>query len=296
MQDLNSLFPVGNSNITGTESTETTDATATLETTDAPEEISQLAKPEEDSSQFILGNNLSEETEEKADEPEDEKVEEPDYKALFEAKNDEFDKLTKQHRDFQSFNDSKFNELEKKFNDFKQEPAQPVEPELTEQQINDLYYENPAKAMQKVIEMQNKSAQPQQPQITPQDIQLQVQEGVQRDQHEDYDDVINNLKSVASFHPQIIEKINASNNKAKTAYEEGIKLQSANASQADPDAYRTQLREEILKELELDKNTKNRPSLRGVPSSAKSTANTAPTERPLEDLFQAGKRGKSKTA
>lgn len=291
MQDFNDLFPTtGSSNITGTESTETTDATATLETTDAPEEISQLVEINKES-EFALNPDAVEQVEEtKKDD------EELDYKAMFEAKNDEFDKLTKQHRDFQSFNDSKFNELEKKFNDFSKEPEQPVEPEMSEQEINDLYYENPAKAMQKVMEMQMKSNVPQQEQLTPDQIQIHIQEGVQRDQHEDYDAVISNLKGVASYHPQIIEKINASTNKAKTAYELGKELQSASLSQADPDAYRTQLREEIMKEMEQDKQSKNQPSLRGVPSSSASTANTAPTEQPLEGLFTAGARGQSKRA
>lgn len=280
MSDLDNLFTAGQS--AGVDTT-TTDATATLE----PEKPQEEVVPNtEDAGQNITSNSMA--SEEPAKESTDE---EPDYKAMFEAKNTEFESLTKQHRDYQSFHDSKFNDLEKKVNDF-QNPPKPEEPPLTEDEINDLYLDNPAKAMQKVMEMQMKSIQPQQQQITPEQMDLQIQEGVQRDQHDDYDNVINNLKSVASYHPEIIEKINASSNKAKTAYELGKNLQNANQPQADPDAFRNQLREEIIKELEEEKNS-NRPSLRGVPSSStnKSSGKSVSTD-PFRTLFTAGNKNK----
>lgn len=265
-ESLDNLFSAGDTQ--GAEST--VDATATQEI-DVTTEVDEI-------SQDIVTSETVEPTAEETIQ------DEPDYKSMFEEEQKKREGVEKQHRDYQSFRDSEFNRLQKQMAEQATPEVKAEEtPKLSKEELQDLMYEDPMKA----YEYMAKITQPQQQQaMSPEDIQVHVQEGVQREQHDDYDAIIENLRSVASYHPEIIKKINESTNKAKTAYEEGKKLQSLSQPQGDIEALKAQLREELLEEMKT--NNKSRPTLRNVPASKQGKAATV--DRSFNSLFTAGRK------
>jgi hypothetical protein len=269
-ESLEDLFTAGT---TGAEST--ADAQATQE---IDNEI-----PEQNEISDIVDNEVPEQSE-----AEESTQDEPNYRELYEASLKEKETLEKRHRDLQSYNDTRFNQLQEQINS----ASRPVEKEekqkeLSKEELQDLMYEDPMKAFE-YMQSLKQTSEPSDPAYSKEQLQLEIQEGVQREQHEDYDEVISRLKSVASYHPEIIEKINNSTNKAKTAYEEGKKLQNASQPQGDLEAIKAQLREEIMNELN---ENKTRPTLRGVPASAVSSKTSKPSQS-FNSLFDAGRKSK----
>jgi hypothetical protein len=266
-ESLEDLFTAG---ATGAESTVDAQATPEVET----------VIPEQNEVSDIVESEVPEQSS-----TEEATQDEPNYKELYEAEQKERENLEKRHRDLQSYNDTRFNQLQEQINSSsKKVEEEPKQKELSKEELQDLMYEDPMKAFEYMQSLKNPEATQQG--ISQEQINLQVQEGVQREQHEDYDDVISALKAVASFHPEIIEKINSSTNKAKTAYEEGKKLQNLSQPQGDLEAIKAQLREEIMNEMN---NKKTKATLRGVPSSAASVQSSKPSQS-FDGLFTAGKK------
>jgi hypothetical protein len=216
---------------------------------------------------------------EEIDESVQDEVTELDYEAMYNTRDAEFKALEKRHTDFQSFNDSRINELDKRLNAMSQAPAEPKPEAMTKEQLQDMMYDDP----QKAFTYMQQQAGPAQQGFSAEQMQVEIAQGVQRSLHDDYDQVINSLKAVAAFHPEIVEKIQTSNNKALTAYQEGVKLQKVAAMTADPEAFEKQLREKILNEQE-EGNETSTPNLRNVPSSAPNRAKK-PTKQRLKGLF-----------
>jgi hypothetical protein len=146
----------------------------------------------------------------------------------------------KQRSDDQSYFQHQINELRAENEALKavKEEKPPVK-ELTDEEINDLYYENPAEAMR----LMQAQAQPQVNQ------KLLIQEGVQRALHNDYDDVIGFVQKQATLNPQLEQEIMNSPDPAKVAYEKGLELRKALEIQTDPKKYEAELRAKIEAEL-----------------------------------------------
>ncbi len=275
MSDLDGLFD----SQVGAETT-AEDATATFEI-EGTEEINDMVETEQD--EHVEEQTQTEEVETEQGDAESEESEEIDYKAKYE----EAEELRRKN---QSYADSKYNDLDKKLNQLiangsQQEAAPKQEEAMSKEQLQDLMYEDPMKA----FNYMQSQMQPQTPQV---DMSLQIQEGVQRGLHADYDAVVDNLKKVAAYHPEIVEQIQTSQNKAQTAYEAGLKLQNQARLKDDPDAFKEQLRQEILKEMEEGNETKTRPNLRKVPSSPRGNAGKVKTKDSLDGMF--GSHFKSK--
>ena len=283
MPELDDLFTAGTNKTTGVEAT--TDAQATLEDV-LPSEESGLEQTQVEETPNT--EVQPEVTQEVAGESTQDEV---DYKALYESMKLDKERIEKQHRDNQSYNDRRFNELQQEFNKFKEVKEQPKEKEYTQEELSDLQYSNPEEWF-KVMAGKLGYTEPQK-QAAPQNNQLAIDEGVQRAMHDDYDDVINNLLKVQAYHPEVIAKIQAAPNRAKAAYEEGKKLQEANTNPVDAEALEKQIREKILKEMEEGKVNNNRTGLRKVPSSAPVKASgTTKSKDALSGLFKAGKGGR----
>lgn len=279
MPELDDLFTAGTNKTTGVEAT--TDAQATLEDV-LPSEESGLEQ-----NQVEETPNVETQVETEGESTQ----EEVDYKALYEAEKLAKDRVEKQHRDNQSYNDRRFNELKQEFDSFKKVEEQPKEKEYTQEELSDLQYSDPKEWFRLMAKDLGYTQQPEQ-QAPQGNNQLAIDEGVQRALNTDYDDVINNLLKVQAYHPEIIAKIQASPNRAKAAYEEGKKLQEANTGQVDAEALEAQLRAKILKEME-EGNNNNRTGLRKVPSSAPvKTSAATKSSNELSGLFKAGKGGR----
>jgi len=283
MPELDNLFTAGSNKTTGVEAT--TDAKATLEDVLPSEESGLEQNQVEETPNVEVEPPVQTET---AGESTQDEV---DYKALYESTKLDKERIEKQHRDNQSYNDRRFNELQQEFSKFKEAKEQPKEKEYTQEELNDLQYSDPKEWFRLMAADLGYTQQPQQ-QAAPQANQLAIDEGVQRSLHEDYDDVVNNLLAVKAYHPEIIAKIQASPNKAKAAYEEGKKLQEASTNQVDAEALKEKLRAEILKEME-EGNNNTRTGLRKVPSSAPVKASaTTKSKDTMSGLFRAGKGGR----
>jgi hypothetical protein len=256
------------------------DATATSEI-EGTEEINDIVETEVE---HVEEHAETEQVETEQVETETEQPDETDWKAKYE----EAEELRRKN---QSYSDSKHNELEKKFNEFiangsQQQAAPKQEEAMSKEQLQDLMYEDPMKAfqyMQGQVQPQNSQA----------DMEIQIQQGVQRSLHADYDDVIDNLKKVSAYHPELVEQIQTSNNKAQTAYEVGLKLQNLARMKEDPVAFEEQLRQKILKEMEEGNDeTTTRPNLRKVPSSPRGNVSKTKTKDTLDGMFDSQfKRG-----
>jgi len=283
MPELDGLFNAGSNKTTGVEAT--TDATATLADV-LPSEESGLEQTQVEETPNVEVEPLVQA------ETEGESTQEPvDYKSLYESEKLKKEGVEKQHRDNQSYNDRRFNDLKQEFDTFKDVKEQPKEKEYTQEELSDLQYSDPKEwfrlmAADLGYTQQSQQSQPQGNQ------QLAIDEGVQRAMNTDYDDVISNLLKVQAYHPEVIARIQEAPNRAKAAYEEGKKLQEANTNPVDAEALEAQLRVKILKELEEGKN-KSTTNLRKIPSSAPVKASsTTKGKDTMSGLFKAGKGGR----
>lgn len=147
--------------------------------------------------------------------------------------------LEKQRADQQGYYMGQINDLNAKITELTAEKAEPPAKKMTDDEINDLYYENPAEAM-RIMQAQA------QPQVN---TQIQIQEGVQRALHSDYDEVIGIVYKQATLNPTLEQEILSSPDPAKMAYEKGLEFQKALQIQTDPKAYEAELRAKIESEL-----------------------------------------------
>lgn len=179
----------------------------------------------------------------------------------------------KQKRDQQSYNDQRYNSLEKSFNEMKEllvnqqsqpRPEQKQElPEMSKEDLQDLIYEDPEKAMIYVAQKNGLiNNQPQQPQIN---IQYAVQEQVARALNPDFDQAIEKFNEAIQLNPMILQEVQKSPNPVQAAYEKGKQILQA---QKDP-INREDLEAKIRAELEEEFKAKGltRQSLRKVPAS-----------------------------
>ncbi len=176
----------------------------------------------------------------------------------------DLERTQKQKSDYQSYTDKRINELQKEFS---QKPAEqkPEVKQYSKEELNDIFYDNPADAMEIFAKQLMGQQAPQQNQM---DIDLKIQEGVMRNLHDDYDDVVSQVQNAIAYNPEILQTIQQASNKAKAAYEQGKKLQAALKIQQDPEAFEAELR----KKWEAENNgnqTQNKPSsIRSIPSSS----------------------------
>lgn len=77
-------------------------------------------------------------------------------------------------------------------------------------------------------------------------------EEAERDRHEDFDEVMTYVMDKAKENPAIAAEILKGKNPAAQAYKVGKRLQDFDKSLQDPDAYRTQLKAELLAELKKE--------------------------------------------
>ena len=258
MPELDTLFTAGTNKTTGVEAT--TDAQATLEDV-LPSEESGLEQTQVEETPNVEVEPLA-----KAETAGESTQDEVDYKALYESTKLDKERIEKQHRDNQSYNDRRFNELQQQLDNSKKVEEQPKEKEYTKEELNDLQFSDSEEWLR--IVAGRIGFVPQQ-QAAPQANQLAIDEAVQRSHHDDYDEVVNKLLAVKSYlPPEVLAKIQASPNRAKAAYEEGKKLQEANTNPVDAEALEKQIREKILKEME-EGNNNNRTGLRKSKSSLK---------------------------
>ena len=270
------------------------DATATQEQTqeevlDQQESIPQQIENSEENNQEFS----QEESQEQVIESDENSL---DYwKNLAEKRNSELASLKKQHTDYQSFTDKKYNNLDKKLNMLFQQNSQPQQAEqpkkMSAEEFNEKFYENPFEAVQEYAKQFGPQAQTQQPQFNQQEIQMQVQESVMRELHTDYDEVISQVNRQVAYNPELLAKIQQSSNPSKTAYEEGIRLREAEKIQKDPEAYEKELRAKWEEELKI-KNNNSSPTLRTIPASSptKSSGKITKSNNSLDSIFSAGKK------
>jgi hypothetical protein len=177
----------------------------------------------------------------------------------------------KQRRDLQSYTDKRIADIEKRLSapqqPVQQQAPKPAEKQMTPEEFNDLFLDNPFEAVQKFAEMKLGNATPDQSAI-----QMQIMEGVQRSLHDDYDDVMNQVKNAVAFNPQLLQEIQSSVNPAKKAYELGKNLQASLQIQKDPAKYEAELRAKW--EAEQEQINPKRGGLRKVPSTSPTKPNT----------------------
>ena len=175
--------------------------------------------------------------------------------------------LEKQRADQQSYFMNQINELNSELKEFKEPKEEPVK-SMSDEELNDLFYENPAEAM-RVMNARNAP--------NPVNQQVAIQEGVQRALHADYDDVINVVKQQATLNPQLEQEIMNSPDPAKTAYEKGQALRKAQQIQIDPAKFEADLRAKIL--AETSSNKTNMPTrVGGVRSTAPNLSNASQSD------------------
>jgi hypothetical protein len=239
------------------------DATATHKSEDVePAHIETVLEPEK-----------SEEIIEPVDESQQEVIDPQDFEALFKAEQVKNENLEKRNRDAQSFNDSRFNDFDKRLNEMtNQPPPEPKEEvkEYSKQELSDLIYEDPEAAMLYVAQKNGltQATQPQQPI----NIDMDIKEAVQRELNPDYDVVVQGLIGAAHLHPEIIQEVQNASNPAKAAYEAGKKIQANLELGKDPAAYEEKLRAKWEAEQLADKDKpKQRQGLHGVRSAQPST-------------------------
>lgn len=292
METLEDIFSGKTSETPEVEDTTVTQETVQEEVLDQQESTTQQIEHSEEVNQEIP----QEESQEQGNDVDENSL---DYwKGLAEKRDNELASLKKQHSDYQSFADKKYNELDKKLNMlFEQkpqqsQPQQAEQPKMSQEELNELFFENPVEAAKKMMELYGPQAQTQQPQFNPQEIQMQVQENVMRELHNDFDEVLSQVNRQVAYNPELLAKIQQSSNPAKTAYQEGTRLRQAEMIQKDPDAYEKELRAKWEEELKT-KNNNSSPTLRTIPASSptKSTGGkTAKNSNALDSIFGAGKK------
>ena len=132
MPELDTLFTAGTNKTTGVEAT--TDAQATLEDV-LPSEESGLEQTQVEETPNVEVEPLA-----KAETAGESTQDEVDYKALYESTKLDKERIEKQHRDNQSYNDRRFNELQQQLDNSKKVEEQPKEKEYTKEELNDLQF------------------------------------------------------------------------------------------------------------------------------------------------------------
>ena len=199
-----------------------------------------------DDTQMIESENVNEQIEPQEEINETSEVvenqDEPQENVADEDINKRLESLEKQRADQQSYYMHQINELNAKLAEATKVNEEPPVKQMTDEEINDLYYENPAEAM-RIMQAQ---MQTQQPQVNQ---NLLIQEGVQRALHTDYDEVIGIVQKQATLNPKLEQEIMSSPDPAKMAYEKGLEMKKALLIQTDPEKYEAELRAKIESEL-----------------------------------------------
>lgn len=194
----------------------------------------------------------------------------------------------KQKRDQQSYNDQRYNTLEKSFNEFKQsiqtqqqQPPKQEIPEMSKEDLQDLIYEDPEKAMIYVAQKNGLiNSQPQQPV----NMQLAVQEQVVRALNPDFDDVIEKFQEAVNLNPMILQEVKNAPNPVQAAYDKGKQILQAQDKPVDMETLKAEIRAELEEELNI-KNS-SRQSLRKVPGSpGVSGKKSVKRETVIDDFF-----------
>ena len=209
------------------------------------------------------------------DESQTEEIDPEDFEALFKAEQAKNEAHEKRSKDFQSFNDSRFNALDKRLNEMGnpapiEKPAEEVK-EYSNQELADLVYDDIEAAMLYVAKKNGMA--PNQTTQQPANIQMDIQQGVQRALNPDYDEVVD-LLSNTRLDTQIIQDIQNAADPAKAAYDYGKKMQANLLIAKDPEAYKNKLRLEWEAEKADEKQPQRRQGLHGVPA-----AQTAQTQK-----------------
>ncbi len=260
-----------------TEVDSTVDAEATHDEVETETSEEQNELPNETVESQVQEEN----TEVESDDPQTETQVEPDENSVeyWKAKAEGSEK---QRRDLQSYNDTRFNELTKKIEEMNKPQETKPEPvkELSKEELNDLFYEDPEKAMLYVAQKNGMTPQAQQPQV---DVDFKIKEAAMRYTHTDYDDVINHFKQAIQINPQVLQEVQSQADPIKAAYDAGKKFIEAQKIQVDPVAYEAELRKKILAEQTETKTT--RPSLRKVPGSPGVTSGKNKPNNSLKSVF-----------
>jgi len=222
---------------------------------------------QEDSEELTQETEQNEEQDNEEQSEEQETSEEVDWETKAKDLEKQLQSKDKQQRDQQSFLQHQINELKGD----KSEVATKEEPksELSDEDINELYFENPAEAMRL---MMAKSA-PQNQQS-----KLEVQEEIMRGMNDDYDEVIEIVKQAIGINPELNREIMSAANPAMIGYKKGLEMRKSQQMLADPEAYEKQLREKIEREYAQEGKTKIPPRLGGSRSSVKPSKNAESEE------------------
>ena len=247
--------------LAGSKATQEEDATATL-----------------DDSSSLVNQQVEEPLDAPVDElPEEDPVangddqegEPEDWEGKYKALETKYESLDKQKRDNQSFNDQRFAEIEKRLAaNAVPVPEEVPEKELTKEELSDLQYDDPDAYFDYMVDKRAAKQQAANPQPTQQDINSQVQFGVERSLHSDFDEMFKVADEAAKLNPALVQECLQAENPARAAYELGQRISEAKGQTIDPAAYKEKIRQEILAEMEgATPNQNSKKTLHKVPSA-----------------------------
>jgi hypothetical protein len=246
--------------LAGSNAAQVEDAPATLDDGDVSLDNSSV-----DDSALTNEANLMEEPPVQ-DLGDDTPADEVNWEEKFNALQNEYDKLDKQKRDYQSHNDSRFAELQRQINENSTKRAEETPAkEYTKEELSDLQYDDPDAYFAEMMKrqgLQQPQPQNQQSQI---DIETRINLGVERALHDDYDAMLKLAEDAAKYRPELMQEVANSTNRAKAAYEIGKRIKETQEQALDPVAYKEKIRQEIL--AEQGENKPNPKTLHKVPGA-----------------------------
>jgi len=222
----------------------------------------------------------------KTEKPEEDSGFSDDAKSKIKDLESKLESNEKQRRDNQSFMQHQLNDARMQLEAKKQADVEAAKPVITDEEINDLYLEDPVKA---TAAFNQREATKQTASTKAVDMDFQIQLGVAKALHPDFAEVVAVVERAIVADPSIEAELYATGNPVEAAYQKGVSMRSAHEINTNPEAYREKVRKELLQEIE-DKNQKEQPKRLGASGSSpysKDDGHKKPQEQNgFEALFQ----------